>query len=252
MKLILPPVVLVLWTSFSIFAQQNLSTAGGWPYEVLREGRGKQLSRNLAAETHNRLVDADGRELVSTYAIGVTDYQVIADLSPAFQNACEVMREGGHYIFRIPLQDFKAAVKNGANLNLPGDFITWEVELFTVLPALPDIASRMRAVIQEKGTEAAFRHFQELRDSGADEVYFGEWKVNEAGYLMLNQGLAKEAIEIFDFNVQRYPESANAHDSLAEAYLKAGDKQMAARHYRRSLELNPQNENAGKMLKGLE
>jgi Tfp pilus assembly protein PilF len=53
-------------------------------------------------------------------------------------------------------------------------------------------------------------------------------------------------------NVQNFPQSWNAHDSLAEAYMLNGDKFLAIQSYRKSLELNPQNSNATEMLKKLE
>jgi Flp pilus assembly protein TadD len=53
-----------------------------------------------------------------------------------------------------------------------------------------------------------------------------------------------DAIEILKLNVEAYPESWNTYDSLAEAYMKNGDKEEAIKHYRKSLELNPKNENA--------
>jgi predicted negative regulator of RcsB-dependent stress response len=38
------------------------------------------------------------------------------------------------------------------------------------------------------------------------------------------------------------------YDSLGEAYMKAGNKDEAIRNYKKSLELNPKNDNAKKML----
>ena len=53
---------------------------------------------------------------------------------------------------------------------------------------------------------------------------------------------------IFAWNVAQHPESWNAHDSLAEALAANGDKAGALAEYRRSLELNPANENGRKMI----
>ena len=49
-----------------------------------------------------------------------------------------------------------------------------------------------------------------------------------------------------------YPQGFNTFDSLAEAYLAAGERELAVRNYRRSLELNPQNTNATAALKRIE
>ncbi len=62
----------------------------------------------------------------------------------------------------------------------------------------------------------------------------------------------KDAIEVFKLNVEVHPRAANPYDSLGEAYMLNGDKELAVKNYRRSLELNPQNANAVSMLKRIE
>lgn len=62
----------------------------------------------------------------------------------------------------------------------------------------------------------------------------------------------REAIEVFKLNVELHPDSANAYDSLGEAYVNSGDKKNAVKNYKKSLELNPENNNAKEMLKRLE
>jgi len=42
------------------------------------------------------------------------------------------------------------------------------------------------------------------------------------------------------------------YDSLAEAYLKLGDKKLAAENYKRCVELNPKNDYAAEQLKKLQ
>ncbi len=75
--------------------------------------------------------------------------------------------------------------------------------------------------------------------------------MNNTGYKLLNQGNLKEAIDVFKLNVILYPKSANAYDSLAEAYMKNGDKALAKENYQKSFELDPNNDNAIQMLKKL-
>ena len=50
------------------------------------------------------------------------------------------------------------------------------------------------------------------------------------------------------YNAAQRPDSWNAHDSYAEALAAAGDKTQAVAEYRRSLALNPANDNAEKMI----
>jgi tetratricopeptide (TPR) repeat protein len=61
-----------------------------------------------------------------------------------------------------------------------------------------------------------------------------------------------EAIEIFKFNIELYPNSWNVYDSMGEAYLNNGDTELAIQNYKKSLELNPNNEGGKEMLKKLE
>ena len=49
-----------------------------------------------------------------------------------------------------------------------------------------------------------------------------------------------------------YPDDANAWDSLAEAYAASGDTTQALANYRKSLALDPKNENAVRLIKELE
>ena len=48
------------------------------------------------------------------------------------------------------------------------------------------------------------------------------------------------------------PNSGNVYDSLAEAYMKTGDKQQAVEFYKKSLEKDPSNDNAKDKIKELE
>jgi CubicO group peptidase (beta-lactamase class C family) len=81
--------------------------------------------------------------------------------------------------------------------------------------------------------------------------YMNEAEFNSLGYFLLARRRIAEAIRVFSWNVEHYPTSANAYDSLGEAYAAAGDTSAAVRSYRRSLELNPQNANAKAVLEKL-
>lgn len=67
----------------------------------------------------------------------------------------------------------------------------------------------------------------------------------------MQSGKVKEAIEIFKLNVEAFPKSGNTYDSLGEAYLKNGDKKLAIINYKKSVELDPTNENGKKVLQEL-
>jgi hypothetical protein len=82
-------------------------------------------------------------------------------------------------------------------------------------------------------------------------IYFDEASINGLGYYFLSSDKIPDAIEIFKLNVEVFPESANAYDSLGEGYMKNGEKELAIQNYTKSLELNPDNTNAKNMLKSI-
>ena len=90
------------------------------------------------------------------------------------------------------------------------------------------------------------RWYQEL---GTDLV--NETEINAAGYALLAEERFEEAIELFTRNAQAYPRSGNTWDSLAEAYLSAGQFEPAIEYYERSLAVDPSNTNAESMLREL-
>jgi Tfp pilus assembly protein PilF len=53
---------------------------------------------------------------------------------------------------------------------------------------------------------------------------------------------------VFELNVESYPNSFNVYDSLAEAYMNAGDSDHAIEFYEKSLAINPGNTNATAMI----
>lgn len=78
-----------------------------------------------------------------------------------------------------------------------------------------------------------------------------EHDLNTLGYsFMANEELDK-ALEIFKLTTVLFPDSYNAYDSYGEALLKANKKEAAIQMYRKSIELNPDNENGKTVLQQL-
>ena len=79
-----------------------------------------------------------------------------------------------------------------------------------------------------------------------------EWMINDLGYRYLNKENLQIAKILFQANCEFYPGSFNVYDSMGEYYLKSGDIEKATEFYQKSLELNPQNDNARHMLQQIE
>jgi len=74
------------------------------------------------------------------------------------------------------------------------------------------------------------------------------YTLNRLGYSLIHEGELALAIKFFILNVELFNDNANTYDSLAEAYMKNDQKELAIKNYEKSLELNPENENAKEML----
>jgi pimeloyl-ACP methyl ester carboxylesterase len=106
-------------------------------------------------------------------------------------------------------------------------------------------------ILGQKGVSEAVRAYEEALKKNDHSVYFSEPRLNQVGYDTLQSGKVKEAIDLFKLNVLAYPDSWNTYDSLAEAYMMDGNKELAIAYYEKSLKLNPGNENAVIQLKKL-
>jgi tetratricopeptide (TPR) repeat protein len=93
------------------------------------------------------------------------------------------------------------------------------------------------AILQERGVEEAVEIFERFRAEDPDLVLFQEHVCNYAGYGFLQRRQVLDAVAVFRMNAQAYPASANVWDSLAEAYVAAGDTEHAAECYRKLLEV---------------
>ncbi|HEY8563669.1 MAG TPA: serine hydrolase [Pyrinomonadaceae bacterium] len=100
----------------------------------------------------------------------------------------------------------------------------------------------------EKGLNAAVESYRR-RDKKIDLL---ESVSVRKGFDLIEEKRLKEAIEIFKLNVFAFPKLSIAFEGLGEAYLEAGDEKSAIENYKKSLLLNPKNENAREALKRLE
>jgi imidazolonepropionase-like amidohydrolase len=105
--------------------------------------------------------------------------------------------------------------------------------------------------LRADGIAKAAAKFKEARVKNVNARLFREATLNSIGYDILSGDRTADAIAVFELNVEAYPQSADAYDSLGEAYMRSGDKPRAVASYTRSLELNPASENARKMLADL-
>ncbi len=84
-------------------------------------------------------------------------------------------------------------------------------------------------------------HYKKLSEKFGYAVPIPENLINQLGYQSLFAEKIDEAIAIFKSNIERYPNSANVYDSLAEAYERNGQIELSAPLYEKAQTLGEQN-----------
>jgi tetratricopeptide (TPR) repeat protein len=92
---------------------------------------------------------------------------------------------------------------------------------------------------QPGGGKQAAQMYADARQREPKVVLFTEVVINRIGYEHLESGDTTGAIEIFKLNVIAYPNSPNVYDSLSDAYLANGQKDLAGENAKKALELLP-------------
>ena len=84
------------------------------------------------------------------------------------------------------------------------------------------------------GEDGTIAFYKALKSTDGKPVKYNleEEHLAAAGYALLGRKKVNEAIELFNFIVSEYPQSASAFASLGEAYMKAGNKELAIKNYR--------------------
>jgi CubicO group peptidase (beta-lactamase class C family) len=119
-------------------------------------------------------------------------------------------------------------------------------------PDKPSAAGLLMLVATAKDPAAVITRYSELKAAGSASPYtLDENTLIGPAYHFLFAGQTDAAIQIFQLEVQDYPKFWNAYDSLGEAYLKAGKKDLSIQNYQKSVELNPQNQGGVDALKKL-
>jgi len=95
------------------------------------------------------------------------------------------------------------------------------------------------ALIEDGALEVALSALREAIDDPVFRHRNLEAEVNAIGYRLLGNGRTADALAVFRFNTEEFPDSWNVYDSLGEAYENSGDLDRAREMFQKSLSLNP-------------
>jgi Tfp pilus assembly protein PilF len=91
------------------------------------------------------------------------------------------------------------------------------------------------------GLKGADAHYKKLSERLNYTIPTPENVINQMGYQYLFNNKPEEAIAVFKANVERYPDSANVYDSLAEGYEREGKIDLAEPLYDKARVLGEKN-----------
>jgi tetratricopeptide (TPR) repeat protein len=103
----------------------------------------------------------------------------------------------------------------------------------------PQVIRTLELIDKPGGADEVAKTLSQTREHDPNAVLFPQFIVNLLGYEHIQIGDAKGAVEILKLNVAGYPNSPNTYDSLADAYLAAGEKDLALQNSKKVLELLP-------------
>ncbi len=127
----------------------------------------------------------------------------------------------------------------------------WVPQVKAAFDPRRSIAETLSATIASSGVDEAVKQYHDLKVAQPAAYNFDEGELNALGYQLIRTKKFTEAIHIFQLNIEAYPQSSNAYDSLGEAYIDAGNKAEAIANYEKSIQLNPKNRNGALILQKL-
>jgi dienelactone hydrolase len=133
--------------------------------------------------------------------------------------------------------------------DLPNQIVDWYVTTLTStgrrVPApeeavaVPGNIRVLEDIDQPGGAAKAEQMLADARKRDPKATLFDEATVNFIGYEHMQAGDVEGAIGIFKLNVMAFPGSPNVYDSLSDAYVASGQKQLAQENAKKALELLP-------------
>lgn len=103
------------------------------------------------------------------------------------------------------------------------------------------IVAKLKENAQLPVEERIALYYQLKEDTTALYDFSNETELTLYGYSFLWENNLIDAIAIFKLIITEFPNSANAYDSMGEAYLQAKDSTKALQFYEKSLQMNPDN-----------
>jgi tetratricopeptide (TPR) repeat protein len=131
---------------------------------------------------------------------------------------------------------------------VPAHFITVS---YRAARGMPPSLDAFRAELGRRGFDHGEEVYASMQKANPD-FKLELNTVDRWAYELMADYHLPEAIAVLKLNVHNYPDSGDVYDSLADAYTRSGNKQLAIENYTKSPEKDPNNANAEIQLKKLQ
>jgi predicted alpha/beta superfamily hydrolase len=151
---------------------------------------------------------------------------------------------GNEPTYHSSLNKYTSLLKDNANT------LRWDYQIFndedhgsipivSLLKGLKYIYSDFQLTMETAtdGIEAILNHYSQVKSKYDYKVDISEATFNIIGYTLLQNEEFDKAIEVFEYNIKLYPNSANVYDSFAEALEKTGRKKEATENYETAVKI---------------
>lgn len=114
-----------------------------------------------------------------------------------------------------------------------------------------DLGDDLTIIRALRNTQTALDYYRYMKSEGFNDLRHHVSTLDNFGHGLLGDKKFADAIRVFQLNVAEYPQDTHTYDSLGEAYMDAGQRELAIQNYEKSLRLDPNNDNASARLKKL-
>jgi cytochrome c-type biogenesis protein CcmH/NrfG len=112
-----------------------------------------------------------------------------------------------------------------------------------------DLGDNLTIIRALRNTQTALDYYHYMKSKGFNDLRHHVSSLDNFRHGLLGDKKFDDAIRVLQLNVAEYPQDAHTYDSLGEAYMDAGQRDLAIQNYEKSLQLDPKNYNAAARLK---
>jgi len=238
------------------YIDQNYRTQ---PYRILA---GHSLGGIFAIYTLMEKPDLFGAYIACSPALGWDDGVMVERAKSFFQKQARLdkflyitLGNEGDEIYSL-VKEFTDTIRRTRPKDFKWEFAYMENESHSsivhrsVYDGLEKLYENWAITGQEAATglNAILDHYRKLTDRFGYKVDPSEMFLNNLGYEFLNARDLEQALAIFKYNIELYPQSANVYDSYGEGLERDGQPEKALENYRTAYDKARENSDPNEQL----